>query len=258
MGESTGRQARRTIGSVKDQTGGNPTGDTAGHDNPASNPTGTGTANDPGTRETRRTETAGITVVRPGQAEKGLLGLDVVKPDGKQPPKPKTPPNPLKGQTSSKGAGKKRDLEVANGMTSAILSTGFSIVASRAGPHWTLTESESKQLAEPIVALFDRYGILEKLAMQSDWAALMAAIGVTITPKALVSYQMAQIKKAQAKGGQQHAQPVRNLHPIQGGKQPANGPASPPDASGGAVQAATPADGGSALKSLLVETQFGE
>ena len=164
-------------------------------------------------------------------------GLSSVKQDTKIPETTSKGRGRPKGSGSSsvskKTAGKSHDLEQTKFMIQTLLSVGFNISAARLGDHWRLADHESSALAEPIAAIMDRHDLTGVTGAYGEYIALIAAIGMIIVPKVMITIEINKQKGAKPNYGlqvvsksQQTAEPAKPVNPV----------ASAPNGDSGQVQ----------------------
>jgi hypothetical protein len=106
-------------------------------------------------------------------------------------------PNEEKKEKSKKTVKKltKNKTEEIKQMTSGILMSGFALLSTRAGEHWNLSEDEANSISSPLINILNKYGAFRKVTNNMDFILLAGAIGGTIIPRALISYELLKQKK---------------------------------------------------------------
>lgn len=75
------------------------------------------------------------------------------------------------------------------------------------GDHWAITEEEAESLANPIASIVERLKIFEHLTEENaDYAALILAAGMIVTPRIM---QQAQVNKARKEVNKPRVQSVQ-------------------------------------------------
>lgn len=166
--------------------------------------TGTGTATDAGTgtntgtvKEKKPVEVAILTP--PTKEEAGQAAKPTAK--RKRPAKKKNETN----------------AEMATQIC-ALLQSVSMFAASRPNmAHWAISEAEAMSIAEPLTNIIEKSETLSKVAEHSDGIALVTACMMVFAPRAAVSVQQAQKKKAKPKlvmenkgGEKKHEQSGKN------------------------------------------------
>lgn len=78
-----------------------------------------------------------------------------------------------------------------------LLEGVFMVASLKAGEHWTLSSEESKQIAQPLSRILDRYDLLNKATEVSDPVALVVATATIIFPRVMVTKMSADQKKTE-------------------------------------------------------------
>lgn len=108
--------------------------------------------------------------------------VPVIVPGGnesnEQPPKKK------------KSTSKKKKSTVEPSQVATLITSFSSIVATRVGEHWRLTDEEAQSIAEPLTNIMERHGVIEKVGEYADYIALTSALAVTIIPRVMLTMEL--------------------------------------------------------------------
>lgn len=129
------------------------------------------------------------------EARQGVPKLAVVEVPGDEKPKEKKKTD-TKKKKQTKEQRKAAELKELAGNLSVLIKTGFDMAAMRLGDVWEVTEEECKKIADPLARILNRYGVLEKAAEYSDFAALVMATGSVVIPRYLIYMEMKKVDQA--------------------------------------------------------------
>jgi len=175
----------------------------------------TASSGNPGTCKTEKGTGTGTSV---GNTEKVNMGENLgIKPHDVDIP---SPPEPKQTKKERKSGSSKKDATIPVAQVSAIITTGFAILATRAGAEWNITEDEAKSIAEPATRILDKLDIIQKLGPYADAIALITAVGMVVVPRVMVTIQKSKRKVkqvAESEKGQNEKSdgsiPIRNASP---------------------------------------------
>lgn len=78
--------------------------------------------------------------------------------------------------------------EISTGeLCTALLSIGFSVVASRRGSHWALNETEAKETGQAVGAVLDKY--FPDMANHGPELTALMTVGAVLTPRLMIDKQ---------------------------------------------------------------------
>lgn len=93
--------------------------------------------------------------------------------------------------TKKKKSTRKKKKSTVDPLQVATLITSISsIVATRIGEHWRLTDEEAHAIAEPLTNIMERHGIIEKVGEYGDYISLTSALVVTILPRVMLTMEL--------------------------------------------------------------------
>lgn len=147
---------------------------------------GTGTGKGKGKSDIENIQVPLVEQETPKEVTVSLLDSEPVKTD-----KPKT-----KKKATKKKALSAKDKNSQIKDIQALIEGVFSVVSIKAGEHWRLSPEESKQIAEPVSNILERYDLLKKVSEISDPVALVVAATTIIAPRFIISQMDAKQKKA--------------------------------------------------------------
>lgn len=148
---------------------------------------------------------------------------DPASNDEKDTPK-KNPPKKKKDQPKKKQQTKKQEkenIEFLKSNLQALIQTGFHVTATKTGVEtWNVDDKEAEQIADPLANIINRMvpTLDEK---QSDYVALAMALGVTVTPRAMMHIQQKKGKGGQRNGERLQPSQRESQKPIEKGTAPA-------------------------------------
>jgi hypothetical protein len=105
-------------------------------------------------------------------------------------------PGKRKKRTTKKGSAPDPDTVK---LVAGLYGTIFGLTATRAGGHWAISQDEAHQLAEPTIAVLNKYGLLEKLTEHSEILALGLAASAILAPRIIVTVGQVKEKRATRK-----------------------------------------------------------
>lgn len=156
-------------------------------DNPTSKTKrGKGTGTGKGKSDSEILQSTLVEQDTPKEVSVSLLDSETVKTD-----KPKT-----KKKTTKKKALSAKDKNSQIKDIQALIEGVFSVVSIKAGEHWRLSPEESKQIAEPVSNILERYDLLKKVSEISDPVALVVATTTIVAPRLIISQMDMKQKKA--------------------------------------------------------------
>ena len=112
-------------------------------------------------------------------------------------PIPETPVLTIAKKPGRKAAEKTAasDKDLQNNI-SALLMTGFGLTAAMTqSPHWAIDEASAKSIAEPLSRIMARLNLTETVTKYSDYAALIAALAVVVTPRVMIQMSISTAQK---------------------------------------------------------------
>lgn len=79
----------------------------------------------------------------------------------------------------------------------SLLEGVFMVASLKAGQHWQLQTEESRQIAQPLSRILDRYDLLSKASEVSDPIALIVAAATIVFPRVMITKYAADNKKTE-------------------------------------------------------------
>lgn len=121
--------------------------------------------------------------------------------EGESTETPTVKKTPSKPRSRKKKPAKKPDISVNAKDLNPILMGAFSLIGSKFGTHWNISEEEATAVTQPLVKVLEKMDLLEKVSNISDGAMLVVGCGSIIIPRLLVQQEIIKGKRVEVLQG---------------------------------------------------------
>lgn len=144
------------------------------------------------------TDTNGTGTETEKKLDEMVVGVEVQKTESK--PKQTVDRKPRKPVKTKKQIEQEQVIKNNIEQFSKMIEVGFSIASVRAGEHWRLSESESKQLAIPIANILEKNSLSEKVSEYGDYTMLAVTTIMIFAPRIMMQMELAKGKEVENDG----------------------------------------------------------